>query len=76
MASDRMHRRQIDTLTRKVSAYEQAIRLTLRLNGICPVCRKDDTQERLRRVLADHATGNTVAQADVDISGRSEGVKK
>ena len=58
MGLDRMYRRQIDCLTRKVSAYERAIRLTLKANA--HLADGDNcTLIELKRALRDNAKGNT-----------------
>jgi hypothetical protein len=71
--------RAYNEMTRRALAYERAIRLTLKENAHLAdgdTC----TLIELKRALRDNATGGTVdsrnAQADVDISGRSGGVKK
>ena len=76
---DTTQRRIRDAWKARVLAYERAIRLTLEEQA--HLADGDNcTLIELKRALRDNATGGTIdslnAQADVDISGRSEGVKK
>ena len=70
--------RAYNEMTRRALAYERAIRLTLKQNEHLTDGEGCELVE-LRRALRDNATGGTAdslhAHDDVDISGRSEGVK-
>ncbi len=71
---DTTHNRSRDAWKARALAYERAIRLTLKENA--HLADGDNcTLIELKRALRDNATCGTVTQADVDISGASEGVK-